>query len=280
MPYSYRQRPIGSCRARQPVRGAETALNIANARALYLRPKMIHAGPTPQRQGESEEIPFAWPWVRLGGPAGGPEYLERASAVWLQHPLGTLDVLLRVVGITFAKGIGDVRPTDHSTRAPVKLTTELCQYQDGSETPVVLASTVLNTTILCYPVTPLQTHAYHPLLKILSLGWRAVSTGGYLPNRQFAGSQRDSQFYPADLAILQSVRLELPYGDTGWAPSFDAVADKPCFLRVKCELDTGRPIIWDQSVVNSPGEPIRNFRDPEFIRIFNMASTVYDRGRL
>jgi hypothetical protein len=279
MTYSYRKRPIGSCQPKRPLRAAETGQNIANAIALYERPKLVHSGPTPMRQGEVEEgDPYPWPWVRLDTSAGVPTKFDEAT-VWLTHIKGSFDVSLRVIGGTFAKGFGEGEPTEAPTFAPVIITAELLQYQAGSTTPVQLASVELKTTIICYPVN--SSKPYYPILTILGNEWRAGDTRRYDKDSQnMALPLRHGQLYPQDRALLQPIRLSIPYGDTGWAPDFETRRDTPCFIRVTCIKDTARDIVWDPAIIDSPASPFRAYRSGEFVRIFNIGSQIHDRGRL
>lgn len=275
--YSYRQRPIGSCQAKRPARGSDTGMNVANAIALYERPKLVHTGPTPARQGEAEEFSTPWPWVRLDTGSDARTELEQAT-IWPQHPRGSLDFSLRLVGVTYAKNLGDEDPMERSTFAPVLVTAELLQYQNGSAVPVVLASTTLATTIRCFPGGgggPVR----YPLLYCLQQGWRA--SGGYNKDMQLPGyaTQRYGQLYPQDLPLLQPLRLTLDYEADVWTPNFADAAENPAFVRVTCIKDPAREIRWDPSVVASASNPVRDFRQDEFIRIFTIGSSIIDRGR-
>jgi hypothetical protein len=280
MTYSYRQRPIGSCQPKRALRGSETGQNVANAIALYERPKLVHSGPTPMRQGEAEEgDPYPWPWVRLDTAAGVPTKFDEAT-VWLTHLKGTFDVGLRVIGCTFAKGFGEGEPAAAPSFAPVIITAELLQYQAGSTTPVQLASVELKTTIICYPVN--SSRPYYPILTILGNGWRAGELGGIYDKdlQNVPLTTRQGQVYPQDRALLQPIRLSIPYGDAGWTPDFETRRDTPCFIKVSCIKDTARDIVWDPAIIDSPASPFRAYRSPEFIRIFNVGSQIHDRGRV
>lgn len=290
MPYSYRRRPIGSCQPQQPLRASDTGRNVANAIALFERPIQVFVGPTPMRQGESEATPYPWPWVRMDTAAGVPTALDKAS-VWLRHPKGTFDLMMRLVGVTYVADADGTDPGDKPTFAPVLITTTLYQYQDGSDVPVQLAQSVTPTTIRCWPTSGLRlikgtggTRVYaspnsgrfYPLLLTLGYGWRAGrGLAEYDRNMQFENPGK-SHFYPIDRAIMQPVRVALDYGNAGWSPDYATRQEHPCFIVVNCIKDPAREIVWDQSVIDGP----LPYRSPEFIRIFNVGSQLTDRGRL
>lgn len=277
MPYSYRQRPIGSCQPRRPLRAADTGQNIANAIALYERPVHVHRGPEPMRQGEAEELdPYPWPWVRLDTSVGVPTKLDEAI-VWITHLKGSIDITMNLIGCTYAKNIGDVDAATIPSFAPVTITAELKQYVNGSTTPAVLASATLNTTIRCLPVNTTPAGRY-PMLKLIDIGWKANGPGATYKKdlMQIIAGARYGQFYPPDLALFQPTRLTIDYGDTGWTPDFDTCAENPAFVTITCVKAAGKEVVWDPSIVNG----FRNWRSDEFVRIFNVGSAMWDRGRL
>ena len=199
------------------------------------------------------------------------------QTVWLQHPKGTIEVDIDLIGCTFARDIGEVDAATRCSFAPVTLTARLLQYVNGTDIPEEIASSTLNTMIRCFPVNTTPAARY-PLLTMLGLGWQpdADALGYKKDEQQVIPGVRYAQLYPLDFAILQPVTVTLDYGDAGWSPDFASRADNPAFIEIKCVKTVGKDVRWDPSVVNGA----RNWRTEEFIRIFNVASTFYDRGRL
>lgn len=266
--YTYQQRAIGTTRAQRPARAAETGLSVANSIALYERPVCVHSGPSPMRMGESFDIAYPWPWVRLDTAAGVPTRLDEAT-VWLLHTKGTLDVSLRLVGICSVNPEADEDPGKMPSSLPCLITVELLQYVAGSTTPATLATQTIEQDIICYPdaVTP-----WYPLLSILSMGALFAKTGYNkdIQTYQGGGLLRVGQLYPPDLALLQRVRLSCDFGDAGWSPNFDAWRTNPCFVRVTCVRNTLKTPVW---------EPLAT-QNYELVRIFCVGSEMSMRGRL
>lgn len=266
--YTYQQRQIGSTRAQRPARAAESALNVSNSIALYERPVRVHSGPSPMRMGESYQLAYPWPWVRLDTAAQVPTRLDEAS-VFLLHSKGSLDVSLRLIGICSVAPESDQDPATMPSSMPCLITVELLQYVAGSTTPQLLGTTTIAQDVICYPdaVTP-----WYPILSLLSMG-ALFAKGGYNKDIQSysgGGLLRVGQLYPPDLALLQRVRLSLDFGDAGWSPSFDAARLNPCFVRVTCVRDTTKTPVWEPLAT-------QNF---ELVRIFCVGSEMLMRGRL
>lgn len=271
--YTYSRRQIGSCKARVPARGADCALTLGNAIALYQRPVVVHVGPTPMRMGEGYSIPYPWPWVRLDTASGVPTRLDEAT-FYARSSRGALDVSLRIIGLyqLVDDGGAPVEPQDdpatRPTIAPCLVTVELCQYVTGTA-PTILASVDVQLDVVCFPnyVTP-----RYPLLSLLSIGTGYALDAGYnkdLMNLGAGGVLRVGQLYPADLGLLQRVRLTVEFDAASWSPSFAAALERPIFARVTCIKDTTKSILWDADAAT----------DPELIRIFCVGSQMTMRGR-
>jgi len=272
--YTYSARAPGSSKAKIPVRGADSGLTLANAIALYQRPVLIHAGPMPMRMGEARNIPYPWPWVRLDTASGVPTRLDEAT-FYPTRSRGTIDVSMRLLGLYQMVGLTgrpvepDEDPAQHVTKAPVLITVDLCQYTSGT-TPTVIATTTLGVSVSCYPnyKTP-----WYPLLSMLSLGTNDQAAGGYdknLINLGNGGVLRTGQMYPADVGLLQRVRISLPFEAADWVPNYSTAQDRPVFVRVTCVVDPANSFIYD---------PLAS-TNPEHFRIFNVASEMRLRGRV
>lgn len=265
--YTYRRRPLGSCRAQRAARAAEVGQNLANAIALYERPLLLHSGPNPMRMEEDYSIPYPWPWVRLDTATVVPTRLDEAT-VYLTHAKGSHDISLRLIGLTHVDPEVNIDPVKMPSIMPCLITAELCQYVSGTSATVI-ASKQIQQDIICYPDT---VHPWYPLLSELALGWKA-GKGGYNPNLQEysgGGLLRVGQIYPPDLAILQRVRLSIDFGDAGWSPSFTSWRTNPSFIRITCELDTSKTPVWEPQAQ----------QDFEYVRIFCIGSEIRERGRI
>lgn len=272
MSYDFTRRPPGSSRSQVAVRAQDSSRNVSNARALYERPILVHSGPTPMRQTESLSEPYAWPWVRLDTAPGVPTRLDEAT-IWPARARGSVDISLRLVGL-YALINPNVEPaedpTGNPTVAPVTIKAELLQYTTGIS-PTLISDAVLNTDVLCYPA---YVKPWYPLISLLSMGMAAdPASPDYDPARQNTGAGgllRTGQLYPADLPLLQRVRLSLNFEAKDWSPTFAAARDYPCFLRVTLTKDSSRSIAWSNLALTNP----------EFVRIFCVGSAMYQRGRL
>ena len=269
--YLYSRRPPGSSKARVPARAAETSRNLANAISLYQRPILVHSGPTPMRMTEAFTVPYPWPWVRLDTDPQVPIRLDEATW-WPIRSRGSLDVSLRLVGL-YALAEPGAEPTDdpttYPTIAPCLIKAELLQYVSGT-TPTVLASTEIEQDVVCFPnyITP-----WYPLLSLLSLGMAEPTGGGYDPQLQNLGSGgvlRVGQLYPADLGLLQRVRLTVPFEAADWPTSFASAQEFPVFVRVTCVKNPAKAILWDPNASTNP----------EYVRIFCVGSEMRVRGRI
>lgn len=265
--YSYSRRAVQSCRAQRAARAAETGLSAANCAAQYQRPVLVHSGPSPMRMGEDWGIPYPWPWVRMDTAFGVPTRLDEAT-VWLTRIKGSLDCSLRLVGLyhEVPEGTGD--PSGSPTIMPVQIQAELCAYTTGT-TPIVLATATVKTDIICYPD---RTEPTYPLITELTLGYLA-GKGGYDRDRQTysgGGLLRIGQLYEPDLALIQRVRISVDYGDAGWSPSFAALRENPCFVRITCIKNAAKTPAWDPAADQSL----------EHVRIFCVGSEMRDRGRI
>lgn len=270
--YTYSRRPIGSCKARVPVRGADSAQALHNAIALYQRPILVHSGPAPMRQDEDFSQPWAWPWVRLDTASGVPTRLDDAT-FWPMRSKGAVDISLRLIGMyQMSDNIGapvesDADPATRPTIAPVIITSELCQYLSGTS-PTVLASAQLSTEIVCYPNVKVP---WYPLLSLLALGTNDYSGPGYDKNLMATGSGgvlRVGQLYPQDLGLLQRLRTTIDFDNAVWSPDFTTARGLPVFVRVTCIKDPARSIQYDpQASTNA-----------EHIRIFCVGSEMRLRG--
>lgn len=265
--YLYAQRPIGTCRAQRAARAADTARSVSNASALYERPLLAHSGPTPMRMGESLDQPYPWPWVRLDTASGVPTRLDEAT-IYLRHTRGSLDVSLRLIGLTHVEPEVSEDPAKLPSSMPCLLKAELLQYVAGSTTPTLIAETERSVDIICIPdpVTP-----WYPLVSLLSMGW-AAGLGGYNKDLQTisgGGVLRVGQLYPPDLALLLRQRITIDFGDEGWTPDFDAWRQYPSFVRVTLIKDPARSPVWDPEAT----------QDLEFVRIFCVGSEMRERGR-
>lgn len=269
--YTYQRRAPGDCRAQVAVRSSSTGKNLANARALYERPVLVHTGPTPMRMSESLNLAYPWPWVRLDTASGVPTRLDEAT-VWPLRSTGSLDVSLRLVGI-YAQSSGSATssaddPTTLPTVAPCEVKAEVLQYLSGTS-PTLLASATAQVNVVAYPN---YTVPWYPLLSLLSRGMRAPGDGVYNPAIQGTGSGgllRVGQFYPADLPLLQRVKLTVDWDDATWSPNYATARQFPLLVRVSCVLAPGATILWDPTA-----RP-----NPEYVRIFCVGSAMYQRGR-
>lgn len=269
--YTFRRRAPGDCKAKVPVRAAAASRNLANAVALYERPILVHAGPTPMRMSESLNLAYPWPWVRLDTATGVPTRLDEAT-LWGLRERGSVDVSLRLVGVYAQSNTGVSSaedPTTLPTVAPCDLVLELLQYVSGT-TPTLIASSTTRVNVIAYPN---YTTPWYPLLSLLSMGMAQPGTPPYNPATQGTGSGgllRVGQFYPADLPILQRVRLTLDFDAASWTPDWATARQFPVLARLSCVLAAGATISWD---------PTAN-PNPEFVRIFNVGSAWYMRGRV
>lgn len=272
--YTYARRPIGSCKARVPARGADCAQTLGNTLALYQRPVIIHSGPTPMRMDEVFDVPYPWPWVRLDTALHVPTRLDEAT-FYPMRSKGALDVSLRLIGLYQMADVSGVPvepsddPATRPTIAPVTLTVEICQYVSGT-TPTVIASLSQAVDVVCYPnyKTP-----WYPLLSLLALGTNDYGSPGYdkdLIGLGAGGVLRVGQLYPPDLALLQRVRLTLDFEASDWSPDFATALTRPAFVRVSCVKDTGKAIQFD---------PLAS-TNPEHVRIFCVGSQMTMRGRI
>lgn len=272
--YAYSSRRPGSCKAKVPTRGVDSAQTLNNAIALYQRPVQVHSGPTPMRQGEGLDAPYPWPWVRLDTAAGVPTRLDEAT-FYPRVSRGTLDVSMRLVGLYQAADLGgdpvenSDDPTSRISLVPCLVTVELCQYVSGT-TPTVIATSTTPQTIVFYPNFKVP---WYPLLSHLSIGVDdslSPDFNLYMANSGGGGVLRAGQFYPPDLAILQRVLVSLDFEEADWAPDFTTAADRPVFVRVTCVADP------------AGGAQLDPLSDGDFtyFRVFNVASEMRVRGRI
>lgn len=271
--YYYMDRPLGSCRAGVPARAADTGITVSNMRALYERPRLIHAGPAPWRRGEDEGAdPFPWSWTRMDLAAGDRRTVLDRFSLWLTRSNGSVEVSMRICPITYPEnGAGVDDPAQAPTIFSADFKVELLQHVHGSMTPVVIASsTTTYPALAAYPATD---RPIYPILTQLLMGWRPKDGVGYLPDdHQIRAGLRIGQLYRPDMALLQRVKVRLDYGEP-WDGGFAAARINPFLVRVSCHLTPGSTIKWDPAIING-------YNTPEFLRLYCIATEVRDAGRI
>jgi hypothetical protein len=266
--YTYGQRNIASTQAEKVARASETAQSIENARALYYRPKLIHSGPfvhfTPQ-----QPEPNAWPWIRLDTDLEKNTLLDQCT-FFPQHERGSLDLSLRLIGATAARPNANVDPLEVKSEADILFEVRLKQFVDNSVTPATIEFITHSQTITFHSATQ---YPERPVLSLISLGWTYFDSVVYDPDIQMWGdpftnpTARPPQLYEKDMPLLQRVTMSIDFDAADFNARF------PLICEVRANLGAGG-ISFDPQI---PTTSV--YRTAEYMRLFNAASTIRERGR-
>lgn len=273
--YTYLKRSISSCDGGKIARAAATSLSVENARALYLRPKLIHSGPMVHFRTQFTE-PQAWSWVTLDEDAEKNELLDQCS-FYAQHVNGKIDVNLRLLigNAAFPSNLDGI--DEKVTTVPLSIQVNIYQYEDGSTAKNVIGGVTINKRFASYVACD---YPFSPALSNIFIGWGPRDGTGYNKYEQRFGSfdsnqrQRPAQLYPADFKFLQKISLSTTYGDE---TSFDP--EKPLLVEVKCGYwSDAIGIDWDLDIESNLAAA--SLRTREYIRVFCVGSSIYERGVL
>lgn len=278
MSYAYGQRKQGSCQGKQPARGSETGLSVANAEALFTRPKMFHSGPDVWRGQEGETRFCPWGWTRIDQSNAHLQTLDRAT-----YFPETGDVLIdyraRLILTTVMNTLGDRPPQELGSSVPLRLILELMVFDSGT-TPSVVSSVEVDQVLSAYP--EVSAEGGYPLLSTLFFINRsdAVQYNADLVDTGYQGVKL-GQTHAQDEPFIQDVSLQLRVSAADWLGGFAVARNRPHILRLRALKTTGATVGF-HPLVSAAGVnyPARNFRTDPFVRVFCISSTAYTRGVL
>lgn len=267
--YTYAKRNIASTQAERVARASDTSVSVGNSRAQYFRPKLMHSGPFVHFTEQQPE-PNAWPWITLDVDSEKNYMLDQCT-FFPQHDKGVIDVSLRIIAATAAApSILETDPKEAQSIFSVAFTAKLKQFQNDFTTPNTFETVTVNKNIAAYPATP---YPLYPVLSLINLGWIYFDTVGYNKYIQLWGdpftntTARPPQLYERDLELMQTVLIQIPYDVADFDPQYPII----------CEVtaDYGNYTIWSDKVTGN-----NQYLDLEYVRVFNVASTMRDRGTL
>lgn len=270
--YIYKKRPITSTQAGRVARATDTSKSLENSKALYQRPILIHSGPFVRFTAQQPE-PIGWPWVTFDSDSEKNTLLDQCT-FYPQHQTGELDISLRLILATAASSgnLGD-DPFDVQTNISVNFQINILQYANGFTTPNIISTQTITERLIAFPAT---SNPKYPALSLINLGWVYYDNVSYNKYIQLWGDPYDypearpPQLYETDFKILQKVSFTVPFDD-----SYNA--DYPLIVEVRA--DNGGEIVWSDKIPTN--NQYITAADPlEYIRMFNVASTIRERGVL
>lgn len=272
--YSYRKRLIASCDGVKIARATDTSQSVENVKALYTRPKLIHSGPMVHFRTQNT-VPQAWSWVTLDVDAEKNTLLDQNST-YLQHSNGVIDVNLRLLigNAAFPTSIDGIDSA--ISTVPLTLQVNLYQYENGTTDKNIIGGVTLNRRFASYVSCD---YPFSPALSNIFLGWAPREGVAYDKYEQRFGSyysdprQRPAQLYEADFKYIQRVNLSVPY----FLEDIDPL--KPIIVEVRCDYWSDPiGIEWHPDIEANNNSSI--FRTREYVRVFCVGSSMYDRGVL
>lgn len=265
--YTYKQRNISSTQAEKVARGSETSISVENARALYYRPKLIHSGPfvhfTPQ-----QPQPNAWSWIHLGPDIEKNTLLDQCT-FFPQHSVGTIDVSMRLIGATAASTGQNTDPIEVNSQADILFEVRLKQFVNLSSSPTTVE---LVTDVQTIRFNPATDYPERPALSMINIGWVYSDALAYDSNIQFWGDPvtntvlRPPQLYENDMPLLQTVKLSIDFDIADFNPNYPII----CEVRANYNANYN----FDDQISTTD-----KYRSLEYMRLFNVASTMRERGR-
>lgn len=266
--YPYLKRPIASCDGLKRVTSIDTTQSVYNSIALYQRPKLIHSGPFVHWTTQ-QPIASPWPWITLDDDAEKNTLIDQCT-FYPQHQNGVIDINLKLLCATAASTNTRESNEEVITSIPLTFTVNIYQYENGSDTKNTIFGSQTNLRVNAFPCL---TYPYSPALTNIFWGWNFIFSGVYNKYVQTFGdgsgetTRRPAQLYAPDFKFLQSVNLRTTYNLEG------VDSTKPLLITVDCNYTTGQQIFWANQIPTS--DP---FRDREWIRVFNVSSSMTDRG--